>query len=377
MRGGSWRRATAAAHRAWVRHPRWSLALRGAVAVALAWLVGVVAPPPFNEYPYYAPLGAVIATTTTVARSVRESAQSVAALLLGAAIAIAVDTVLDPGVLSLALVVGIALLCAGWRVFGSMGSWVANAAIFVLVLGEGQDAEYVGAFAGLVVVGTAIGTGVNLLAPPLPLTPSELALDRLRDGLVEQLDDLARWLSDEGPLDADEWERRRHALNPTIEGARTAVAQAKEASRGNPRARRYGERVRAQQRRAEVLGTTSEVVDEVVSLLVQWEDAGRDEVALGPRLRPELADALGSFARALESGDADDADGADGADDADDGDGGDGGGGADEGPVDTFARSVERLRQVIREAREQSGDDYLVAGALVVTLGRGADVLTR
>lgn|GEM_PF-3019119 len=30
-------------HRAWVLHPRWSLALRGALATALAWTVAVVA----------------------------------------------------------------------------------------------------------------------------------------------------------------------------------------------------------------------------------------------------------------------------------------------------------------------------------------------
>ncbi|MCZ2264164.1 hypothetical protein IRJ14_16370, partial [Isoptericola sp. QY 916] len=241
-----WGRGAGAVRDAWARHPRWSLAVRGAVAAALAWLVGVVAPAPFSEYPYYAPLGAVIATTSTLARSVRESVQSVGALLLGAAIALAVDSVLMPGVLSVALVVGLALLCAGWRVFGGQGAWVANAAIFVLVLGQGEDVEYVGAFAGLVVVGAAIGTGVNILLPPLLLTPSGLALGALRDALVEQLDDLAGWLDDEGLLDVEEWEGRRRALFPVTDVARSAVARSGEASRGNPRARRHGERARSQ-----------------------------------------------------------------------------------------------------------------------------------
>jgi len=347
------RRAVAAVHDAWVRHPRWSLALRGALAAALAWLVGVLAPPPLSDYPYYAPLGAVIATTSTLARSVRESAQTVGALLLGATIALVVDAVLAPGVLSVALVVGLALLCAGWRGFGAQGAWVANAAVFVLVLGQGDDVAYVGAFAGLVVVGAAIGTGVNLLLPPLLLTPSALALGALRDALVDQLDDLAGWLDHEGPLDAEEWERRRHALFPTIEGARAAVDRSGEASRGNPRARRHGERVRSQARQAEALGTAAEVVDEVVRLLVGWEGAGRDDVALGPRLRPELADALRSYADALRGEDDD----------------------ADVDPGVGLARSLDRFHAVVRDARTRSGDDLLVAGALVVVLRRGADAL--
>lgn len=351
-----WGRASAGLHRAWVRHPRWSLAFRGAVAAALAWLVGVVAPAPFSDYPYYAPLGAVIATTSTLASSVRESARTVGALLLGAGIALAVDSVLAPGVLSVALVVGLALLCAGWRGFGGQGAWVANSAVFVLVLGQGQDVEYVGAFAGLVVVGAAIGTGVNLLLPPLLLTPSGLALGALRDALVEQLDDLAGWLDDDGPLDTDEWERRRRALFPTIEGARAAVARSGEASRGNPRARRHGERARSQARQAEVLGTAAEVIDEVVRLLVGWEGTGRDDVALGPRLRPELATALRAFADALRTPE-DDAEHVD-----------------DHGAA--FARSLDRLRDVVRDAREQTGGDHLVAGAFVVVLRRAAHVLT-
>lgn len=357
-----WRRASAAVHRTWVRHPRWSLAVRGAVAAALAWLVGVAAPAPLSEYPYYAPLGAVIATTSTLARSVRESAQSVGALLLGAAIAIAVDAVLAPGVLSVALVVGVALLCSGWRVFGGQGAWVANSAIFVLVLGRGEDAEYVGAFAGLVLVGAVIGTAVNLLLPSLLLTPSGLALGGLRDALVEQLDDLAGWLDDQGPLDPEEWERRRHALYPTIEAARAAVARSGEASRGNPRARRHGERARSQAQEAGVLGSAAEVVDEVVRLLVGWEAAGRDDVAFGPRLRPELAAAVRALADALRPPADDAAPDAAPASAADD-------------PGARFVRAVDRLQTAVRESRQGSDDDHLVAGALVVVLRRAADVL--
>lgn len=358
------RRLPAALHHAWVLHPRWSLALRGALAAALAWTVAVVAPAPFSDYPFYAPLGAVVATTSTLARSVKESLQTIGALLLGAAIALAADVALPTGALSIALAVGVGLLCAGWRVLGNSGVWVANSAIFVLVLGRGEDAEYIGAFAGLVAVGAVIGAGVNLLLPPLYLTPSELALDRLRDALIDQLEELARWLESDGPLEPDEWERRRQGLGPTIEAAQAAVARTGEASRGNPRARRHGDRTQQQARRVATLGAAAGVVDETVRILVDWEPTGRDDVALGPHLRPELAIVLRALAGALRTpaaGSEQDgvAEGAAGA----------------EGPRAEFGRAVERLQDTVREARTASGEDLLVAGALVVVLRRGATAL--
>ncbi|MFE6971430.1 aromatic acid exporter family protein [Isoptericola sp. NPDC057653] len=344
-------RVVAVVHRAWVLHPRWSLAVRGAVAAGLAWAVAVLAPAPFSEYPFYAPLGAVVATTATPVRSLRESLQTVGALLLGALIALVADVVLAPSVLAVALVVGVALLCAGWRVLGGAGVWVANSAIFVLVLGQGEDASYVAAFAGLILVGALIGTGVNLLLPSLPLAPSDVALDALRDALTDQLDALADGLEHEGALDADEWERRREALFPTIERARRAVDVARESSRGNMRAHRHSAWASSQGRRARTLGTAAGVVDEVVRLLVDWEAAGRDDVALGPPLRPVVARALRALAAALQ--------------DTTEGD----------EAAGRFAAAVDDLRAEVRDSRDRSGDDHLVAGALVVVLGRAAEAV--
>src|SRR5690606_7552185 len=189
---------------------------------------------------------------------------------------------------------------------------VATSALFVLILGQGEETEYVGAFAGLVLVGAAIGVGVNAVRPPLPLTPSDAALDRLRDALVDQADELARWLEHHGPLAADEWEEGRAGLRPTIERARAEVAEASEASRGSPGGRRQPERTSARAHRAEVRGVVAEGMDEVVRPLVDWERQDQEEVALGPELRPEFATALRGLAGALGRPDAEpDADGQD------------------------------------------------------------------
>jgi hypothetical protein len=353
-------------------HPRWSLAAKGALAATLAWFVGTLAPAPFSEYPYYAPLGAVLATTSTVVRSVRESLQSVAAVLVGAVIARAVDLVPLAGSLEIAAVVGIALLCVGWRVFGAMGDWAVMSAIFVLILGDGDGLEYTGSYAGLIVVGAAIGVGVNLLLPPLPLTPSELALGRLRDGLADQVEALATSLDNEGTLLPDEWERRRHGLFPTIEGARAAVAKTREASRANRRVRRNGnrDRVASQTRRVGALGTSAEVVHEIVRLLVEWERDGCDDVPLGQQLRPAFATTLRAYAEALRSAGTGDA--------ADEAAAGAAAVAVAVATADAVARldeAVDELRGVVRAAQRSSGRDYFVAGALIVNLARGADAL--
>ena len=76
--------------RAWVRHPRWGMVVK-AVAASLAWALVQLVPGAAGDYPYYAPLGAVVATSATLARSVREATQTVGAIGLGAAVALVVD----------------------------------------------------------------------------------------------------------------------------------------------------------------------------------------------------------------------------------------------------------------------------------------------
>ncbi|MFC7022077.1 hypothetical protein ACFQHV_02945 [Promicromonospora thailandica] len=357
-------RTVSALREHWVRHPRWSLAAKGALAAALAWLVGLVAPAPFSEYPYYAPLGAVVATSTTAVRSVRESVQVVGALLLGAVIARGVDAVVASSVLSVALVVALALLCAGWRVFGEVGSWVVTSALFVLVIGGSDPLEYVTVYAGLVVTGAAIGVAVNLLLPALPLTPTELALDRLRDVLLDQVSLLALRLEREGPLLAQEWQQRRREVTPTIDRARDAVGSAREAVRANVRAPRYDAWTTAQARRADRLGTAADVVDDIVRLLAEWEREDRQDVALGPRLRPVLVAALRAYADGLRS----DVAGGSGTPDDEDA-------AAARAAAARCDAAVGELAAAVREHRRTSGLDDFVAGAVVVTLWRGVSAL--
>lgn len=340
-----------AAHRAWLRHPRWSLATRGAIAAGIAWYVGLIAPAPLSEYPYYAPLGAVIATTSTLVRSVRDSAQVTLAVLVGAGIARAADAFLAPGAPAVAVVVGAALLISGWRYFGEMGNWVATSAIFVLILGNADALEYVGSFAGLVAAGAAIGIGVNLALPPLPLTPTEDALDRLSNVLADQAEDLAGEVAEAETLPVDEWNRRRQTMDRVLEQGRRSARRTREAERANPRVRRHREWTRRQQVRVKELETVAASLDQAISLLM---DTG-DPVDLGDPLRRSFADVLRALVKLLRAH------------------------AWDPDRQELADRFDEVARSFTGQARQEGpqNDAELVAGALAVALQRAADAFRR
>lgn len=345
---------TRRAYDVWARHPSLSVAVRGAVAAAVAWAVGLIMPPPFSEYPYYAPLGAVVATTGTVVRSALTAVQATAAILVGAVIARLVDLALEPGVGAVALAVGFSLVVSTWHRLGDMGAWAVTSALFVLILGQADPEGYVGAYGGLVALGAAIGVGINLLVPPLPLTPTERALDRLRDVLVDQVEALADGLDSEVPPSGDEWPERQRSIDPVLAQAREALDESREAVRANRRVRRYGGWAEAQRRRASSLLEVAGVVDDLVRLTAEWERRDREQLALGKALRPPAVGALQALGAALRTHDLH-------------------GGNLD--TLRSLDEATEALRRQVREVRADSDQDYFVAGALVLQLRRAVHAL--
>src|SRR5690348_17059757 len=128
------------------RHPRWMLSAKTAVAAALAWLLVQPVGGFIHQYPYYAPLGAVVAMSTTVVSSLRASWQAATAVSLGCVLALAVQPLGLPIPIDIALVVGFGTLLAASPPLGSMGGWVPTAALFALVLGHEHPVSYVAAY---------------------------------------------------------------------------------------------------------------------------------------------------------------------------------------------------------------------------------------
>lgn len=343
---GRW---TGRLRRTWARHPRVGRAVKAALAATLAWLVARALPVDAAEqYPYYAPLGAVLATSTTLSGSLRGAVQSVGAIALGAVLALAAATVFGHNLATLALVVGAGVLLAGWRRLGSAGSWTTTAALFVLILGS-ENPDYVVAYTGLTALGAAAGLAVTAAFPPLPLAPAQVQLRALRDTLAGQLDDLVDGLQQEHPPTEDEWQRRIHAIDPVLAQMRDAVQQAAEARRGNRRARHHRDAAETQYRQARALERLSLLVEQLTQVIAETERAEFERVALGPALRPAAARTLAALADALRSVE-----------------------GATADP--TALRRAEACLDVfvsdVRRARAVSEDDLFVAGDIVQAVRR-------
>lgn len=240
-RGGALRReARTATH--WTRvllaQPRLLLAVKTALAAALAYWIAPHVPGVAAEYPYYAPLGAVIAMYPTIKSSVRQGFQVLLGLVVGIVLATTVFALQEgrPGVLAVALVVGVGVLVAGIRWLGAGRDWVLTAGLFVLLLG-GADAEaYSLGYVVQVGVGVVVGVVVNLvLVPPLYSSRAEARLTRVKDSLADRADEIAGVFETTWPLEDDEWERRVGVLPSTLRRVREAVRYADESRHLNPR----------------------------------------------------------------------------------------------------------------------------------------------
>lgn len=335
-------------------HPRIGLAVKAALAASAAWALVQLVPGPAADYPYYAPLGAVIATSTTLAGSAREALQAVTAIALGAVVALGVDALAGPNVLTIAAVIAIGVLLAGWHRLGSASTWLPTSALFVLIIGNDNPLPYVAGFAGLTLMGALVGLAVTAALPPLPLTPARHQLARLRETLAGQLDDLVTGLQQEHPPSSVEWRGRIHAIDPVLAQMRTAVEQADEARRGNRRARTYRDDADRQYRQARALERLAFLVEDLTQLVAETEIAENEHVALGPSLRPAAARALDRLAHVLRSVE---------------------GAAADPEATDQALEALQELTAQLRRARATSDDDLFAASSIVQIVRRSLDAV--
>lgn len=330
------------------RHPRLPRAAKAALAAVLAWLAVQPLGGAADEYPYYAPLGAVIAVSATVADSVKTSLQGVAAILLGAAIAV-VAAALLPTVPGLAVAVLLGALAAGWWRFGEMADWVPIAALFVLIIGSSGLVDYVVGYVLLTGLGAAVGVAVNAALPPMPLVPGDREIVGAREALAAQLDDLADALRTDPPLDREGWLARHHDIRPRARAMGRLIAQATQVRRVNWRARRWQAWADSQVEHARALERLSLVVDDLAGLLAAAEHADREDVALGPRLRQPAAEAMEAVAAMLREGNEHD-------------------GSPSQETIDRAHAAVESLAGSVTDRVRDGVTEVLAAGAVVTAL---------
>ncbi|MGY1738583.1 FUSC family protein [Geodermatophilus sp. SYSU D00684] len=342
--------------RPWVQR-----AVRAALAAALAWQVAVLLPPPFAQYAYYAPLGAVIAVHPTVADSAAAAWRTVLAILLGFGLGVTVHQLTAealPGALTIALIVALAVGVEQWRVLQEHASWVSFAAVLMLTVGTAADpARYAVAYAGLTLLGAATGVLVTtLLFPPMQLTAAVRAIATTRALLARHLHDIAGGLR-HGELPAPgAWVRPRRDLDAALDRMRAAEAVVERARRANPRARRWGDtaaRVRDQSR---ALDRVAVLVDDLTTLVAHLppDRRGIDRIDGGTGWL--LADALDGLALVVSTA----------ATPA---------GAGDDDAVREAGAALRRLTALLRESAAADDEGFVALGAVAVGMYRSLDTL--
>ncbi len=286
--------------RAWLRSPSAQttllMATKSAIAAGVAWAVAGLVPGAAAEYPYYAPLGAIISMNPTIARSAKNGLQTILGLAVGAIIAVGMIALGRPTPLTVGLAVGLAVLLASARVFGEQRSWVPSAALFVLLLGYSQAEEYSFAYILQMLIGVVIGLLVNFLFPPLYLSEGQRALKAGRQAAERRLRQLAdRLESDDAELD-DDGEKLRQAVG----AARSMVASAGESRRGNPRARRHPGAFENEQKQLRALERIARCIEEIGDIAEGAADEPRERYA-HTELRGPLATVARDTADAIEA----------------------------------------------------------------------------
>ncbi|AUZ86484.1 FUSC family protein, partial [Arthrobacter agilis] len=224
--------------RAAVVDPHLLLAGKAALAAALAWTFALAIPGEASRYPYYAPLGALLAMYPTVAGTLKSGLQTVAGLTIGIVLAHIAVWAGDPDWLTIAFVVGAGVLLAGplKRTAGG-GSGIASAGLFVLVIGNENLGYSLGYFVQTV-VGVGVGVAVSaLILPPLNLNDAVGQMSRLRRTAARQLQEMGEALQEDWPADDPRWPERRDDLTATARNAREALQFADESRKGNLRRR--------------------------------------------------------------------------------------------------------------------------------------------
>lgn len=207
------------------------------MAVSAAWLIAPLMPGVTDEYPYYAPLGALISMYPTLMGSLRSSLQTLLGLAVGVGIATVIVLAIGPSVWTLAAAAALGVLISGTGWFGAGKEYIPMAALLVLIIGGGDAEDYSLGYVVQTGVGVTVGLLVNLIVPPAPLVgQARASLDAFQRTLAGHLRDIGDAVAESWPPENEGWASDARELAETSRALRGALADADESRRGNPRA---------------------------------------------------------------------------------------------------------------------------------------------
>lgn len=288
-----------------LRYTRLQLAVKATLAVGIAWTVAPHVPGVASQYPYYAPLGALISMYPTVSGSFRTGLQTLAGLATGMLLALAALLIGAPNVVTISLIVGIGVLLAGLPFFEASGrDYVPVAALFVLVLGGDDPDGYSFGYGVQMLVGVVVGLAVNAAVfPPLHLNGAVYGLIRLRKSLARQLRDMGTVLEESWPPEHEEWAQRASELDALTSEVREAVELADNSRHGNIRSRKYRRDFDADYRALRAMEQATRHVKDMTEVLTDAIWRNPDNVAVPAALTTPLATAVNAASDAVESWD--------------------------------------------------------------------------
>ncbi|HEX6340553.1 FUSC family protein [Umezawaea sp.] len=268
-----------------------------ALVAVLAWLLAdrVLGLP----QPFLAPYAAVLMIDSTVYRSVKGSAQHLAATASAVLVAFLASRIIPEASAALGVAVLVGTLLGRWSVYGSGGRWLGVTAVLVLTTGGALEGVLLLDRLVETALGAVIGTVVNaLVLPPTYSRWAGSATSDLVHELREVLTALAKALRDtEEPLDPQAWVRRMRRSERLVRGAEEAVGWSDEADRLNLRRRRRDRRTSdtAEARLREAWPRLVQITEAVRSSA----DSGQVAHYPGHESRAEYADLLDALADVL------------------------------------------------------------------------------
>ncbi|TFD79469.1 FUSC family protein [Cryobacterium fucosi] len=280
--------------------PKLIQALKAAVAVAIAWSVAPLLPGVADDYPYYAPLGALVSMYPTLMSSVKNALQTLGGLAVGILLAAAVLIFSEPNVFTISLAVGVGAVIAATGWFGANREYIPVTALFVLIIGGPNADGYSIGYLEQMSLGIVIGLAVNLLVlPPLAFDAVGLQLTRFRTTLADHLTEISQALTEDWPPERDGWATRNLALVELGREVRVAVLHADDSRKGNPRARFHRRDLSADYDDLSAFETVTFHVRDLTDVLAGAVWGTPVPLELRPELRPAVSATLASVAAAL------------------------------------------------------------------------------
>jgi uncharacterized membrane protein YccC len=288
--------------------PRLQLAMKAGLAAGIAFAIAPFMPGSAADYPYYAPLGALVAMYENVAGSVRQGVQTLAGLAIGVGLAFVLFILGSPTPVTVGIVMGFGVILAGLPNIGAGRDWIPTAALLVLLVGGHNPDQFSFGYLLQMGVGVSVGILVNLLVfPPLHFRAAELSIAELRLALARQLWDMAKALKESWPPKHEEWSERSDELETSARAVRLAVEKADASRRANPRRRLHPRDIQLDYRNLRDLERVTFHVQDVTQVLADVIWAEDTPFVVPDEYAAPLADAMASVGDVLRSVEEDDA----------------------------------------------------------------------